>query len=104
MLPVDVDANGIVTVATENKIINNSYGPVSVKAIDVEPLNNWSLAEFNTDFALKKVNIKEFGFNINGNDVATNGDCGVAGFDVIPGGGSEITSVIDDDFVSITNQ
>lgn len=85
VLPVDVSATGVVTVATDNKIVNNSFGPVEVKGIEIVSLNDWVLQEFSTDFKTKKVGIKEYGFQMNGEDVATDGSCSAESFGVIPG-------------------
>ena len=93
VLPVDLDANGVVTVATDNKIINNSWGPVEVKGVSLTPLNDWVLVDFETDFKNKKVGLKEFGFELNNSPVLTDGSC-EATFDVIPGN-SEINFTYD---------
>lgn len=87
VLPVDVDAGGVVTVSTNNKIINNSWGPVEVKSVLVEPQNSWVLKDFNTDFTKSKVGAKEFGFQINGENVSADGSCSTDTFSQIDGGG-----------------
>lgn len=85
VLPVDISANGEVTVATDNKIINNSFGPIEVKGIEIVSLNDWVLQDFETDFKTKKVGIKEYGFQMNGENVATNGNCSADSFEPILG-------------------
>ncbi|WP_294852425.1 leucine-rich repeat domain-containing protein [uncultured Oscillibacter sp.] len=86
-LPVNVDADGIVTTATNTKIVNNSYGPVEVSGIRVESQNGWSLVDFNTDFTKSKVNVKQYGLRLQGNDVPTGSSASTANFPVIAGGG-----------------
>jgi len=85
VLPVDISANGEVTVATDNKIINNSFGPIEVKGIEIVSLNDWVLQDFETDFKTKKVGIKEYGFQMNGENVATDGSCSADSFEPILG-------------------
>ena len=85
VLPIDITADGVITVATDNKIINNSWGAVQVKAVSVQPLNSWSLVDFNTDFKTKAVGIKEFGMQMNEVDVSTNGVCDATTFLPIEG-------------------
>ena len=92
-LPVDVDSDGHVTVATDNKIINNSYGPVEIKFIEVIPQNTWKLVDFNTNFKDKEVGLKEFGFKLNDSAVELDGSC-AAEFEVIPGN-SELSFTYD---------
>ena len=93
VLPVSVDGMGEVTVSTNNKIVNNSFGPVEVKSVKVDPQNDWELFAFTTDFKQLKVGSKSFGFQINGMNVNTNGNC-LANFDIIEGN-SEISFTYD---------
>ena len=84
VLPVDIAADGTVTVSTDNKIINNSYGPIEIREVSVIPQNDWNLVDFETDFKTKEVNLKEFGFQLNDTNVEVSGDCFTT-FEVIPG-------------------
>lgn len=93
VLPVSVGGMGEVTVSTNNKIVNNSFGPVEVKSVKVDPQNDWELFAFNTDFKQLKVGSKSFGFQINGMNVNTSGNC-LANFDIIEGN-SEISFTYD---------
>ena len=86
VLPVAVSASGEVTVSTNNRIINNSWGPVEVKAVFLESQNGWVLQDFETDFSQKKVGLKEYGFQLNSENVATDGSCSIDTFQVIDGG------------------
>jgi len=85
VLPIEVDNKGEVTVATDNKIINNSYGMVEVKGVEVQSQNGWVLQNFNTDFKTKRVGIKEYGFQLNGENVAIDGSCSADSFEPISG-------------------
>lgn len=85
VLPVDVDANGVVSVSTNNCIINNSFGPVKITSISVVPQNNWQLVSFDTDFLEKAVDLKEFGFELNDAAVPISGVADVSVFPVISG-------------------
>lgn len=84
VLPVDVAADGTVTVSTNNKIINNSFGPVEVKSVNVQPQNEWSIIDFNSNFKSLKVGSHQFGFELNGSNVETDGSCS-ATFPIING-------------------
>lgn len=81
-LPVNVDASGTVTVATDAKITNNSAGPVKVEGVSVEATSPWTLTEY-TDLSGEKVGTKKFGLQIQDTNVSTNGSC-AATFDSIP--------------------
>lgn len=83
-LPVDVDSTGAVMVSVHNKIINNSFGPVEIKSVEVQPLNDWSILNINHNFKGLKVGSKQFGFQLNGTDVETDGSCN-ASFPIIDG-------------------
>lgn len=87
VLPIDVDSKGEVTVATDNKIINNSYGMVEVKGVEVQSQNGWVLQDFETDFGTKQVGVKEYGFQLNGENVAVDGSCSADSFQPIEGNG-----------------
>ncbi len=69
-LPVHVDADGNVTVATDAKIVNNSAGAVKVTNVAMEGANGWAIkadASFDPASAKvnAKVNAKEFSMTLN---------------------------------------
>ena len=76
-LPVQIDADGVVTTATDCKIINNSHGQVEVKDADIEAAAGWTIVNYDKDMTEVKVGTKEFGFKIQ-NDVT--GEDGALGF------------------------
>lgn len=84
-LPIQVNQNGEVSVATDSKIVNNSFGPVAITSIKVQGENGWNLVDYNKDFSKEKMNLKEFGFNINNTNVPTSGICPLSNFSSIPG-------------------
>lgn len=77
-LPVDVDKDGIVTTATDAKIINSSHGPVEVVDIAVNGTDGWTIVAFDHDMSKEKVNSKKVGLKIN--DFTTD-DAGVMDLD-----------------------
>ena len=85
VLPVNMNSEGVITVSTNNKIINNSYGPIEVFSVSLTPQNDWELDDFDNDFQNYRVGTQKFGFQINDADVETNGTCDAI-FDVIDGG------------------
>lgn len=68
VLPVWVDRDGVVTVATNAGIRNEGFGPVSVTDVTVTGINDWSLVDFDSGLATARVGDKKFGFELN--DVA----------------------------------
>lgn len=85
-LPISVDSNGAVATATSAEIVNNSFGPVEVKDIQVNPQNGWSIQSWDTDFSKKKVGLSEFSLQINDTSVGTDGSLSLGNFDTIYGG------------------
>lgn len=71
VLPITVNGNGEVSVATNTKIVNNSQGKVEVKDLTVTTGGSWNLVPMTDDFANKAVNTKDFGMSFNGADAAT---------------------------------
>ena len=69
VLPIWVDSDNNVTVATNAKIQNRSDGPVDVTDVSVEADNNWSLVDFNTDFTKVPVDTKQYGMTMYNDDV-----------------------------------
>jgi hypothetical protein len=72
-LPISVSADGIVTVANDAKITNNSYGPIIVDNVKLVAGPDWQLANYNDDYKAKKADSKEIGFKINNEEVQTDG-------------------------------
>lgn len=73
-LPINVDAAGVVSVANDAKIINNSYGSVIVSNMTIAGANDWATVDFDTmDVASIKVGTKEVAMTIN-NDKTTGAD------------------------------
>ena len=70
-LPITVNGDGEVSVATNTKIVNNSQGKVEVKDLTVTTGGAWNLVPMTDDFTNKVVNTKEFGMSFNGADAAT---------------------------------
>ena len=87
-LPIAVAADGTVTCAQSGvaKIINNSGGPVDVTDVSMEATNGWTLVAFNTDYSAVPVGSKQFGFQLQGENVPTTGECDASAFDTIDGG------------------
>ena len=83
VLPIWVDSDNNVTVATNAKIQNRSDGPVDVTDVSVEADNNWSLVDFNTDFSKVPVDTKQYGMTMYNDDVIDGVDLSL--FDRIDG-------------------
>lgn len=87
VLPIWVDSDNNVTVATNAKIQNRSDGPVDVTNVSVEADNNWSLVSFNTDFSKVSVDTKQYGMTMYNDDVIDGVDLSlfdhINGFDEI---------------------
>ena len=92
VLPIWVDSDNNVTVATNAKIQNRSEGPVDVTDVSVEADNNWSLVDFNTDFTKVPVDTKQYGMTMYNDDVIDGVDLSL--FDRIDGS-DEIAVVYD---------
>ena len=73
VLPVIVDTDGAVEVATNTKIINNSQAKVEVKDVAVIGQNGWSLTAMDSDFANMLVNTKKLGMSFNNLDATKEG-------------------------------
>ena len=84
-LPVHMAADGTITVSEQNSIINNSYGPVEVKAVSVIPNAPWELVDFNTEFTMSTAGQTKFGFQMNGVNVTPAGVVDHSTFGVIDG-------------------
>lgn len=69
VLPIWVDSDNNVTVATNAKIVNESAAPVEVTQVSVVGDNGWSLVPFNTDFTKVPVDTKKYGMMMQGADV-----------------------------------
>ncbi len=66
VLPIAVGTDGTVSVATDTKIVNNSYGAVKVETVSIQAGSNWSLTAFGDKATLagEKVDSNKLGFAI----------------------------------------
>ena len=88
VLPVYMSATHEIEVATDAKIINNGFGPVCVKSVQVDSLDDWELVEFEADLTGGKVNEHKYGLQFMWSDVQTDGTCAVDNFPTIKGNNS----------------
>ncbi len=65
-LPMEMSDNGTVVTATDCKIINQSYGAVRVKSVNITAENGWKLTAFGdkTTLAGEKVDSNKLGFSL----------------------------------------
>ena len=66
MLPIAVGTDGTVSIATDAKIVNNSFGAVKVNSVSIEAAQGWNLTAFGdkATLAKEKVDSNKFGFQI----------------------------------------
>lgn len=64
VLPIWVDSDNNVTVATNAKINNLSDGPIEVTNVSVESQNGWTIVPFGTDFTKVPVDTKQYGMTM----------------------------------------
>lgn len=83
--PVNVGADGTVTVADNLKITNNSNGQIKVSSVEISGKNGWSLVDFGTDFTKKPTDTKQFGFKLMGKNVPVGGSADMSVFTAIDG-------------------
>lgn len=69
VLPVNVDSNNNVTVADNAQISNLSNGQVDITNAEIQT-DKWSVVDFNTDFTKVPVDTKQYGFELNGDNVS----------------------------------
>lgn len=72
-LIVAVEGDGTIITATEAQILNNCHAPIYVSDVDLIPTNGWSLVEFDSAFYKMPVGKKVFGFQLNSENVSTEG-------------------------------
>lgn len=72
-LPINVDADGVVSTADNVKIVNNSHGSVIVTGVSMTGKNSWQIVEADKDMSGVAVNTKEFGMTINGDKTNSSG-------------------------------
>lgn len=66
VLPIDVDADGVVSVANNAKIVNESAGAVKVTNLTITGINGWETADFDTvNMATEKVGSKKVAMVVN---------------------------------------
>lgn len=85
-LPVNVAADGTISVADNAAIENNSYGPVKITNVVVTPATGWALMDFDTDVSTIPMNSKKIGLKLQNNKVNTDGTVSLQGFGTINGG------------------
>ena len=79
VLPIWVDSDNNVTVATDAKITNLSAAPVEVTDLSVTGDNGWSVVPFNTDFTKVPVDTKQYGMTMYNDDVVDGVNVGLFG-------------------------
>lgn len=67
ILPISVDDTGTVTVATDAKVINKSYGAVKVTNLSAASNGSWTLQAYDHNFMADKVGTKNYTVSIDGN-------------------------------------
>ena len=72
-LLVEVTRDGEIYTATEAYIINNCRSPIIVEDVLVETNSPWELANFNSAFYSMPVNTPKLGFQLNSENVGTDG-------------------------------
>ncbi len=78
ILPVDVDADGVVTVADDARLVNESAGPVRVSNVAVTNENGWELQDWDSFVPEKaKVDAKQYAMVIR-DDKSDGSDNGLA--------------------------
>lgn len=85
--PISVNNKGLVTVANNLEILNNSYGPIRINSAKVIPKDGWTISDFEKDYSTSVVGAKEFGFKLDNAELSTSGSIPI-GNKVIKGGGS----------------
>ena len=66
-LPITVDGEGVVTTATDAKIVNNSAGAVIVSNLAIAGVGDWEIVDFDSaDMSTEKVGAKKVAMEING--------------------------------------
>ena len=79
-LPIAVTADHVIGTAKDAQLVNNSYGPIQVKQVQVNEQNGWSLVSHSTDFRKVKVNAKQFGMELQGIAVDPSGVADASAF------------------------
>ena len=89
-LPVNVAADGTVTVsATNPKLRNNSAGPVRVTDIAINGNNGWSVIDYTADLSAVAVNTKQLALSINGKKAVSEKSAMLASFTAIETSGEQ---------------
>jgi hypothetical protein len=66
-LPVTVDATGVVTTATDAKIVNNSHGAVRVTNMVISGVDDWEIVNYDSaNMSAEKANSHKVAIQING--------------------------------------
>lgn len=72
-LPIWVDTSGVVTTASDTKIVNNSVGPVEVVGVQISGRNNWKIDTYNQDYSTSEVGKQSIGLELNGDQTSITG-------------------------------
>jgi surface protein len=88
VLPISIDKDQNVSVATNANITNNSNGPIKVKSAEVTATDDWKLVSSDTDFNSVPVNSKQFSLKMMSAAVTTSGDVDATLFSSIDGNSS----------------
>lgn len=68
-LPVSVDRDGVVTVANNVEVVNNSNGPIKISDVSIQSKDGWTLSDFDKDYSAERVGLKEYSFKIEGQEI-----------------------------------
>lgn len=80
-LPVDVDSSGIVTTASNAKIVNESHGPALVSEVSVVGVSPWEVGDYDDDMSKLPAGTQIVGYDLNGSKTTGDGP-----IDIIKGG------------------
>lgn len=67
--PVSVDSEGVVTVADNVEVVNNSNGPIKISDVSIQSKDGWTLSDFDKDYSTERVGSKECSFKIEGQEI-----------------------------------
>lgn len=71
--PIYVDGYGNVTTSENAVIINNSNDAIQVVNLELQPMSEYIIVDYDENFRAKKINSKQFAMNINGSKTQQNG-------------------------------
>lgn len=88
VLPISVAADGIVSVADNAAITNNSNGPIIVSSAEITGKNGWEIVDSSTDFQTVPVNSKQLTLSMMGEPIDVSGSVDTSLFRSINGNSS----------------